>query len=45
MRAETSRETETGATDRRYWIWLVEGMTRPVLANLARRALKLKMPV
>ncbi len=31
--------------DRRYWISVLEKIARPVLENLARRELKLKMPV
>ena len=42
---ETKREETTGATDRGYWTSLVERMGRPVLGNLARRELKLNMPV
>src|SRR5436190_18727456 len=36
---------EGGATDRRYWVSVAERLGRPVLGNLARRELKLKMPV
>lgn len=38
-------EQTTGAGDRRYWVSQAERISRPVLENLARRELKLKMPV
>ena len=31
--------------DRRYWVSVLEKISRPVLENLSRRELKLKMPV
>ena len=42
---ENKIETPTTGDDRRYWVSVVEKISRPVLANLARRELKLKMPV
>lgn len=41
----TAFEGTSGAADRVYWISLAEKLARPVLANLARRELKLRMPV
>ena len=41
-----NNETEAAAGDnRRYWVAVTEKISRPVLENLARRELKLKMPV
>jgi len=42
---ENKIETPTTGDDRRYWVAVVEKISRPVLANLARRELKLRMPV
>lgn len=35
----------SGGDERRYWISVLEKIARPVLENLSRRELKLKMPV
>lgn len=43
--AETPASISTPADDRRYWVFITEKIARPVLANLARRELKKKMPV
>jgi hypothetical protein len=43
--AETSVVLPTGGDDRRYWVAVMGKIARPVLANLARRTLKLNMPV
>ena len=42
---ETGRETAPRATDRAYWVQLLERIGRPVLASLARRELKRRMPI
>jgi hypothetical protein len=38
-------EADAPSDDRRYWVSVMEKIARPVLENLARRQLKLKMPV
>src|SRR6185437_14629856 len=38
-------ETAVAGDDRRYWVSVTDRIARPVLENLARRELKLKMPV
>lgn len=38
-------ERQTGAVDRRYWVSVLERVAAPVLASLARRELKMTMPV
>ena len=43
--AENKIETPTTGDDRRYWVVVTDKIARPVLENLARRELKLKMPV
>jgi hypothetical protein len=43
--AETKIELAAGGDDRSYWVSAVEKIARPVLENLARRELKMKMPV
>ena len=43
--AENNIETPPNGDDRRYWVSVAEKISRPVLENLARRELKLKMPV
>ena len=43
--AENRIEIATGENDRRYWVSVLEKIARPVLENLARRALKKNMPV
>jgi hypothetical protein len=42
---ETTREQTSGGADRNYWVSVMERLSRPVLVNLARRELRLKMPV
>ena len=42
---ETPAPVSTSSDDRRYWVSITEKIARPVLENLARRELKLKMPV
>ena len=43
--AENKIETTATGDDRRYWISVTDKIAQPVLENLARRELKLKMPV
>ncbi len=43
--AETPAAIPTGSDDRRYWISVLEKISRPVLENLSRRELKRNMPV
>jgi hypothetical protein len=43
--AEHKTKTSLAGDDRRYWVSVAEKISRPVLENLARRELKLKMPV
>jgi hypothetical protein len=43
--AETKLEEATGSMDRSYWISVLERLGRPVLTNLARRQLKINMPI
>ena len=43
--AENKIEPGAPGDDRRYWVSVMEKIARPVLENLARRELKLKMPV
>jgi len=43
--AETGHDAPTGPDDRTYWVSILEKLGRPVPANLARRELKLNMPV
>jgi hypothetical protein len=43
--AENKTPTAVAGDDRRYWVAITEKISRPVLENLARRELKLKMPV
>jgi hypothetical protein len=43
--AETTATLPTAADDRQYWVSILEKIARPVLENLARRALKQNMPV
>ncbi|MBW8864290.1 MAG: DUF2264 domain-containing protein [Verrucomicrobia bacterium] len=46
LRAADSKATPPAAgDDRSYWVSVMEKIARPVLENLARRELKLKMPV
>jgi hypothetical protein len=46
LRASDSKPTVPAAgDDRSYWVSVMEKIARPVLENLARRELKLKMPV
>ena len=42
--AENKIEPGAPGDDRRYWVSVMEKIARPVLENLARRELKLKMP-
>lgn len=42
---ENSLESAAPADDRRYWLSVAEKIARPVLENLARRELKVKMPI
>ena len=42
---ENKFETAGGGDARRYWVSVLEKIARPVLENLSRRELKLKMPV
>jgi hypothetical protein len=43
--AENKIETPTTGDDRRYWVSVAEKISRPVLENLTRRKLKLRIPV
>ena len=43
--AEYKTEMPATGDDRRYWVAVAEKISRPVLENLARRELRLKMPV
>ena len=43
--AESKIESATSGDDRSYWLSVTEKIARPVLENLSRRELKLKMPV
>lgn len=43
--AETSASVATPSDERRYWVSITEIIARPVLENLSRRELKMKMPV
>ena len=43
--AEIKTETSAPGDDRHYWVSILEKISRPVLENLSRRELKLKMPV
>jgi hypothetical protein len=43
--AEPTVEVATGGDDRRYWVFVMDKIARPVLTNLARRELKKNMPV
>ena len=43
--AENKIESSAPVEDRRYWVSVLEKISRPVLANLARRELKKQMPV
>lgn len=43
--AENKIESAPTGDDRRYWVSVLEKISRPVLENLARRELRLKMPV
>jgi len=43
--AENKIETPNTGNDRLYWVSVAEKISRPVLENLARRELKLRMPV
>jgi hypothetical protein len=43
--AESKTEIPMAGDDRRYWVSVTDKIARPVLENLARRELKLKMPV
>ncbi len=47
LRAAENNKIEPAMTgdDRRYWVSVTDKLARPVLENLARRELKLKMPV
>ena len=43
--AENKVESVAAGDDRSYWISVTDKIARPVLENLSRRELKLKMPV
>ena len=43
--AETPVTIPTSSDDRRYWVSILEKISRPVLENLSRRELKKNMPV
>ncbi len=43
--AEAPAVIPTGGDDRRYWVSILEKISRPVLENLSRRELKKNMPV
>lgn len=43
--AENKSEPVPAGDDRRYWVSVTDKIARPVLENLSRRELKLKMPV
>ena len=43
--AENRTEPPPAGDERRYWVVVMEKIARPVLANLAKRELKLKMPL